>query len=227
MPVRRARAAIPLIATALVGAGGAASAEPLIWPRGFVARLEAQTLLQTLNAELLTHDSATKTLTRWCIDHHLDPAGTIVARAIPGADKPADQSVLAVLNAGPDQIVRHRRVELVCGARVLARADNWYLPRLLTREMNRQLDQSNTPFGLVVAPLGFHRRTLSARLLYQPLPDGWDVGTPSTGTEGRLVIPDRVIQHRAVLSTAVGAPFSVVFETYTNQVLPPQPPRVR
>ena len=45
----------------------------------FTARLEALALLQTLNAELLSHDSATLTLDRWCAAHRLASPARIVA----------------------------------------------------------------------------------------------------------------------------------------------------
>ena len=53
----------------------ASAAEPAPWPDNFVGRLEALALLDSLNADLLAHDSATLTLERWCADHRLaDPA---------------------------------------------------------------------------------------------------------------------------------------------------------
>jgi len=36
---------------------------------------------------------------------------------------------------------------------------------------------------------------------------------------GALTIPDHVLEHRAVLSTLDGEPFSEVVETYTSDVL--------
>ena len=68
--------------------------------------------------------------------------------------------------------------------------------------------------------LGFQRRTLSAALLFSPLPAGWDVAPRGADGGGDLTIPKQVIQHRAVLSTPAGVPFSVVVETYTDKVLP-------
>ena len=55
-------------------------------------------------------------------------------------------------------------VQLTCGAHVLSDAENWYLPARLTADMNRRLEETEAPFGRVVAPLGFHRRTLETRL---------------------------------------------------------------
>ncbi len=50
----------------------------------------ALALLQTLNADLLSHDSATLTLDGWCARRALAPAGSkIVAERLTGQDKPA------------------------------------------------------------------------------------------------------------------------------------------
>jgi hypothetical protein len=43
----------------------------IVWQESFTARLEALALLETLNAELLSHDSATLTLDHWCAAHRL------------------------------------------------------------------------------------------------------------------------------------------------------------
>jgi hypothetical protein len=89
--------------------------------------------------------------------------------------------------------------------------------------MNAQLDGSDTPFGKVVRPLHFQRHTLSAQLLWQPLPAEWDSGSGSpwpvqqAGLE--LTIPAVVLEHRAVLTLPDGTPFSEVVESYTGNVL--------
>jgi hypothetical protein len=90
--------------------------------------------------------------------------------------------------------------------------------------MNQMLDTGDTPFGMVVKPLGFHRRTLAAALLFNPLPAGWDLAGAHSDAGGDLTIPHQVIQHRAVLANAAGEPFSVVVETYTDKVLPDRAP---
>jgi hypothetical protein len=111
-------------------------------------------------------------------------------------------------------------VRLHCGDHVLSEADNWYVPARLTAEMNQVLDTSDTAFGRAVQALHFHRRTLSAKLLWEPLPHGWEM-SPSLppSNKGALQIPAQTIQHRAVLSLPDGTPLSVVVETYTNEVL--------
>ena len=61
-------------AVLLLEAGRALAAGSNAWPDSFVGRLEALALIESLNADLLSHDSATLTLERWCADHRLaDP----------------------------------------------------------------------------------------------------------------------------------------------------------
>jgi hypothetical protein len=87
--------------------------------------------------------------------------------------------------------------------------------------MNQTLDTTTMPFGAVVKALKFQRRTLSAQLLFDPLPQGWDLSPPTPATGG-MTVPHQVIQHRAVLTSA-GEPFSYVIETYTDKILPDRP----
>ena len=203
----------------------ASAGEPASWPNSFSGRLEALALLETLNAELLAHDSATLTLERWCADHRLADPARIVAERVSGADKPAGAEVRDALDVKPDERLGYRRVRLKCGDHVLSEADNWYVPARLTPEMNHVLETTDTPFGKAVAALHFRRHTLSADLLWRPLPQGWEMEVaPASNEAVALAIPDHVLEHRAVLSTQDGAPFSEVVETYTREVLAFPPP---
>ena len=203
----------------------ARAAQPASWPNSFVARLEALALLETLNADLLAHDSATLTLERWCADHRLADPPRIVAERVSDAVKPAAADVRTALDVKPDEPLGYRRVRLKCGDHVLSEADNWYVPARLTPEMNHVLETTDTPFGKAVAALHFRRHTLSADLLWRPLPNGWEMGAPAPSENaGALTIPDHVLEHRAVLSTPDGEPFSEVVETYTGAVLTLPPP---
>ena len=193
-----------------------------VWADGFNARVQALALLQTLNVDLLTHDSATLTLERWCDVHKLASPAIVAAELVRGVDKAPTDQVRQLLRVTATTRVRYRRVRLHCGEHVLSEADNWYLPALLTPDINRTLDTTDTAFGRAVQPLHFHRQTLSAKLLWSPLPEGWEMGIPAPEiSPGKLAIPDQVIEHRAVLSLPNGTPFSVVVETYTGQVLVP------
>ena len=182
-------------------------------------------LLQTLNADLLSHDSATLILERWCGAHHLASSARVVAIRVRGADKPLPAELREQLAIGSDEPVKYRRVQLACGDKVLSEADNWYLPSRLTAAMNRQLDSTDTPFGKVVQSMHFRRKTLSAELLWSPLPDGWELrDAPAPAGIDSLAIPHELLQHRALLYAVDGRPFSALIETYTDQVLAFSPP---
>jgi chorismate-pyruvate lyase len=197
-----------------------AQAPSQTWPDTALSRTQALAELQTLNVQLLSHPSATLTLEQWCGAHHLATDAHVVAQRVHGADKPLPEGARALLGIGPDEPVRYRRVALSCGGVVLSDADNWYVPARLTAAMNQQLDSSDVPFGKVVQPLHFRRQTLSADLLWSPLPQGWDAGTPLPPAGDKpLAIPDHVLQHRAVLYTADNQPFSLVVESYAGRVL--------
>lgn len=225
-------ALMPLLRRTLLVLLGLLASSPvqaaeLPWPDTPVGRLEALAVLQGFNADLLSHPSATLTLERWCAAHRLAAEGSIVADLDRAADKPASADQRARLGVDAGEPVAYRRVRLSCGGRVLSEADNWYVPSRLTPEMNRLLTETTMPFGRAVLDLGFHRDLLSAELLWQPLPLGWEVqaALPPAGA-GPLAIPDHVLQHRAVLLTHDNVPFSEVVETYTAEVLgfaPPEP----
>jgi hypothetical protein len=69
--------------------------------------------------------------------------------------------------------------------------------------MNEALETSDTPFGKVVAPLGFTRKRLASRR-------GAAEDCPK----------DTVLSHRALLELPDGRPLSLVVECYTTANLP-------
>lgn len=195
------------------------------WSDTYVSRLQALALIQTLNADLLSHDSATLTLDRWCETHRLASPARVVAERVRGVEKPPTTEQRKLLEVSADEPIRHRRVRLRCGSRVLSEADNWYVPARLTPQMNQTLDTTDISFGRVVRDLQFRRRTLSATLLWSPLPEGWEMGAPVPTHGGKtLQIPPEILQHHAVLTLPDGTPFSLVIETYRSEILAfPQP----
>jgi chorismate-pyruvate lyase len=209
------------------GAEDAAAARALKWPDTPAVRVEALALLQTLNAELLSNDSATLTLDHWCEAHKMALPAKITAERVHDPEKEPTAEVRQLLGVGPAEPVRYRHVRLHCGTHVFSEADNWYVPARLTPDMNKLLDTSDTPFGRAVQALHFQRRTLAARLLWSPLPDGWEMEHSLPHSQKRtLELPAQIIQHRAVLLLPDGTPFSALVETYTGGVLEfPPPPR--
>lgn len=144
--------------------------------------------LPAFERRILAGESASAVLQGWCQARGQPP---LAAKVMRGTVKSPDRLVLTALAARRGQVVLYRRVTLACGGVVLSWADNWYLPVRLTPAMNRALEATDAPFGLVARPLAFTRRTLAAH-----------------------VLPSRALEIRAVLSTAAGAPFSYVIEQY-------------
>jgi chorismate-pyruvate lyase len=202
----------------MAGADDSTSAQTRNWSANFVSRVEALALLETLNSELLSNNSATLTLERWCDVHHLASPPRIEALRVPDADKPVSPELRQELHVTPTEPVRYRRVQLTCGSIVLSEADNWYVPSRLTPEMNKLLDTTDTPFGRAVQTLHFQRRTLSSKLLWHPLPEGWEMNAASINA-AVVPMPATLLEHRAVLTLPDGTPFSEVVESYTANVL--------
>jgi len=203
-----------------VGANNSLPAQSRDWSGSFLARVEALALLETLNAQLLANNSATLTLEHWCDAHHLASTPNIVAERVADVDRAASPEQRRELGVTPAELVRYRRVKLLCGTAVLSEADNWYVPGRLTPEMNKLLDTTDTPFGKAVRALHFQRHTLSVKLLWMPLPEGWEMSASSLESAADLPpMPAKLLEHRAVLTLPDGTPFSEVVETYTAKVL--------
>jgi hypothetical protein len=210
------------IVLATIGATVPAYAqEAPAWPDTYVARLQALAIVQTFNGEILSSRSATLTLEAWCRDHNLAKDPTIVAEVAKGVAKAPTAEQRQRLQVSPQDEVKYRKVQLRCGHRVLSEADNWYVPGRLTAEMNRLLETTGTPFGKVVQPLEPYRQTFAVKLLWSPLPDGWERSSniPSMGTNGALIVPDALLEHRAILYTHEHKAFSEVVEVYQRQLL--------
>lgn len=170
--------------------------------------------MQTLNAELLASRSATATLEKWCREHRLAAPAAVRAIRIGTAAAAPDVEQRRLLQVSPREEVRYRRVELRCGGVLLSVADNWYVPKRLTRAMRQSLDHSDTPFGKVIQPLEPYRRTHFMKLRWTPLPAGWSA--PSG--EG-LSIPAELFEHHAIVCDRKHRPLAAVREVYQKQIL--------
>lgn len=148
---------------------------------------------------LAANDSATAALGQWCEDRNIAQPPVIRALADRGASSAPSPAVLATLGVSSHTQVAYRHVRLACGNTVLSVAHNWYVPARLTSEMNQTLQTTETPFGKVVAPLGFRRERLTSQR-------GRAAECPAV----------TVLSHRAVLRVAGGNAISLVVECYTK-----------
>jgi hypothetical protein len=224
------------ISTAFLGAlaclASAAQAKTYPWPDTLTTRLEAQALIETLNGEFLATRSATLTLESWCKEHRLsgDKPAKILAKLDRSVDKPATAEQRKRLGVGPDEPIKFRHVLLTCGDAVLSIADNWYVPGRLTPEMNKLLETTETPFGKAVMALHFYRQNFEDRILWLPLPEGWETKrlpdfAKGSAKGGTLAIPPELFEHRALLFSGDRVPFSEVREIYQRALFDFPPPR--
>ena len=93
--------------------------------------------------------------------------------------------------------------------------------------MNRLIETTGTPFGRAVQGLEPYRQTFAVKILWSPLPDGWERNSmkPVAESNGVLSIPDALFEHRAVVYTRKHEPISEVDEVYQRQLLAFPPPR--
>ena len=178
-------------------------------------------LVRALSARLLASSNATAALRDWCEEHRIGAGAIRAVRHRPSAPPHADGDVLDCLCPRTDEPVRHRRVDLARGGLLLSRADNWHLPRRLPADMLRTLDDTDTPFGDVVAPLRPSRRTFFVEFREsrrRPLGPSGLGARQSAGAGG--VGPDEVLEHKALVLMEDGYPIAVVRERYLSTLVP-------
>lgn len=158
--------------------------------------------LREFEAALARQASATETLTSWCAARRLADPPVIRAVPVKGEAVAPSKEVLVALGVSSQSELGFRHVRLACGEVVLSEARNWYVPARLTPAMNQALQTTQTPFGRVVAPLGYTR----------------DQRPPVRGS-GNFCPEGTVVSQQAVLRLADGTPISVVSECYTAAVL--------
>jgi chorismate-pyruvate lyase len=150
-----------------------------------------------LEAALTASPSATQLLTEKCAALKLASPPVIQAVREKDVALKAGPDIRKLLAVTADARLGYRRVKLTCGAHLLSEADNWYVPGRLTAVMNRTLETTEIPFGTVVRPLNFRRKTLKM----EPLDE-----------------PEYALRVTALLVTGEGAPFSLVIENYSREL---------
>ncbi len=151
-----------------------------------------------LEAALAASHSATQLLTEKCAALKLASPPVIQAVRENDVGLKAAPDIRKLLAVTADARIGYRRVKLTCGAHVLSEADNWYVPGRLTAAMNQTLEATKIPFGTVVRPLNFQRKTLKMEALDEP---------------------EHALRVTALLVTGEGAPFSLVIENYSRELV--------
>ncbi len=120
-----------------------------------------------------------------------------IQRMPAAADLP-DATLCARLSAAAHAII-HRRVTLRAAGRAVSEADLWYVPSRLEPGMAAALAATNTPFGIIVAPLQPSRELTAFRF----------------GQRGEPY----ALEHHAVLRDGDGQPIAAVHERYLRIAL--------
>lgn len=148
---------------------------------------------------ILASRSATLALEKWCDEHKMTANGqadvVIVQQLV--EPKSATEEQRHRLGVGTKEELKYRYVHLVCEGRVLSEADNWYVPGRLTEEMNHLLETTDIPFGKVVRGLNPYRTTFDVDMTMQ----------------------NGLFEHKAILYSSDGKPFSEVHERYQPRLL--------
>lgn len=210
----KAAASLFLIPLGLISMSAAPLMAQSALPASKRSRLpvEAGALIDSLNRQLISAQSATATLEDWCAKHCMASPAKIVARRLSGIEKSPDPETRRRLEADHGETIRYRRVQLMCGEHILSEADNWYVPARLPAEANIMLETGDTPFGKAIRSLRPARQTISAEILWTP---------PSqSAAAGPVVDPPRyLVEHRALILTPDRTPVSEVDERYTSEIL--------
>lgn len=156
-------------------------------------------VLSAFEANLAANASATEALRLWCEARGIARPATIRAELVRGSDEAPPPGLRAALGVSADEPLGYRHVKLVCGEAVLSQAHNWFVPARLSPAMNRQLAETDTPFGKVAASLNFTREPIASTRRGDP---GCPAGAIST--------------HRALLRLPDGQGLAMVVECYTE-----------
>lgn len=195
----------------LLAAGLAAPsiAGPGIAAARTITTSKSVTEIRALRDEISEAASATLVLDRWCVSHHMAPAGAVIAEKI--ANKPVVATALLrrVLQLRASDRVQLRHVRLRCNGNVLSVAQLWYVPSRLPASMKASLQQTDSPFGRVVAPLHLDRKSA-----------GWSAAWPPKEDRAAATrLPQILFSQRALMSRADGLPIAYAVEDYQSGLL--------
>lgn len=141
-------------------------------------------------ADLTAGGVVTRVLEAWA-------GGPVRAERVTAPPIAASAETRARLRVAADTPIEYRHVRLMSEGVLLSEADNWFVPDRLSAGMRAALDKSDTPFGIVIAPLRPRRETLACdRLAGDPM----------------LLI-------RAFVLSGDGAPLAYVEERYRRAVI--------
>jgi chorismate-pyruvate lyase len=167
---------------------------------------DSWTRLHKLSELILSANSATEMLERWCLESEIadSPVVALCARNAPVEAMDSD-SLEALYPQAAGKTTRFRCVRLAASGIVLVDALNWYFPENLTVDICHQLETTDIPFGRAIKNLSPTRRTFLVR---RCTPD------QLLSAEANEDPDFTAFEHRAVVYGRRGKPLAVVHERF-------------
>jgi hypothetical protein len=166
---------------------------------------------------LIAGAMATETLLAWCEEHGLSQGPITVECQQRLALSAVPDEVRATLGPAAHEAVHYRQVRLMRGSLALATAENWFVPQRLTADMNETLNQTEIPFGTVIAPLRPFRRTLAAHL--QPLAADPAEDLLRARGSAHQPRPEIILEHIAVILSGSRTALAFVKESFFSELV--------
>ncbi|MPR07682.1 hypothetical protein [Microvirga tunisiensis] len=183
---------------------------------------DTEALVCALSTRLIASATATDTLVAWCEEYGLSHGPITVDVRQRFAPAVVPDEVMAALGPATPEIVHYRQVWLKRGSLALAAAENWFVPQRLTADMNQILNQTDIPFGTVIAPLHPVRRTLVANA--GPLADDLVEDPAWFSGSAHQPHPEIILEHKAMILTGSGTSLALVNEFFFADLVSFGPP---
>ncbi len=191
---------------------------------------DTEALVWALSTRLIASATATDTLLAWCEEYGLSHGPISVDVRQRFAPSVVPDEVMAALSPVTPEAVHYRQVRLMRESLALAAAENWFVPQRLPADMNEALNQTDVPFGTVIAPLHPVRRTLVANVW--PLVDELVEDPAWFSGSARRSRPEIILEHKAMILTGSGTSLALVSEfffadlvSFVSPTLPCNEPR--
>jgi chorismate-pyruvate lyase len=168
-------------------------------------------LMRTLSDRILSANSVTEVLERWCCECGISRGRIAAICARDAKTEFLDGESLDALHSYPQAQPEFRRVQLATDGIVVADALNWYFPAHLTPEICETLRSTNIPFGRAIKTLRPTRRTFLVR---------------QCTSEQILASKDPAgiaFEHHAIVLREDGVPVAVVHERFRKVLIESHP----
>jgi len=159
-------------------------------------------LMRSLSERLLSANSVTEEIERWCCERGISHGRLIATCARDAKAKFLDEESLEAMQGNAHAEPEFRCVQLATEGVAVVDALNWYFPANLTPEICEALRNSSVPFGRAIRTLRPKRRTFFVKQSTAA-----QIASSRDQTE-------TAFEHRAIVLREDGVPVAVVHERF-------------